>query len=218
MSLTARDVMKRGLRLIGGIASGDDPESDELTEAFVALNTMISAMFGTIIGPRLSPQPLTATGQAENGGLYQCALSAAATLTAPLKPRNGCRFGVVDVKANFATNNLTIAPNGQLFETSPNNLVLSTNGSIRRWFFDGATGNWNREADLANLDTSPPFPDPLIAYLPQMFAMAYAAEIGGTVLSADTLELAKEGRMAFARTYSRRGRNQGDAPFGAGQG
>lgn len=214
MSLTGRDIIKSGMRLIGALASGDDPSTDELNDSLLILNRIMRALHGTVIGPRLSPQPFVATGQAENGGMYQCAITAAATLTAPAKPRNGARFGVVDVKANFTTFNLTVAPNGQLIEAAAASLVLATSGTSRVWFFDGISGNWIKEADLATVDTSPPYPDGLIAYLPQMFAVAYQAENGGDIRQ-DTIALAGEGRSAFARTYARRGRNQGDAPIGA---
>lgn len=213
MTLTARDIIKSGFRKLGALASGDDPTAEEINDAFPALVTMLRALHGDVIGQRLSAQPLTGATQADNGALYQCSLSAGVTLTAPLKPRSGSRFGVVDVKANFATNNLTVAPNGQLLEAASANLVLSTNGTQRIWFFDGDTGNWVREADLANVDTSPPYPDRLIAFLPFMFALFMAPEFDAEIRP-DITAAANLGMQSFARTYSRRGVNQLDPPVG----
>lgn len=213
MSLTGRDIIKRAYRKLGSLATGDDPSADEINDGFMALNTMMRSLHGDIIGPRLSPQALVASAQAENGGLYQCALSSGATLTAPLKPRNGARFGAVDVKANFATNNLTVAPNGQLLVGSASNLVIATNGATNVWFFNADTGNWVLEADLASVDTVPPYPDRLITFLPDMLCVFMGAEFGSEVRP-DVVATAQLGMKSFARNYARRGRNQADAPVG----
>lgn len=213
MSLTGRDIIKRGMRLLGALSTGDDPSADELTDALIALNTMIRSLHGTVIGPRLSPKAMTTSMQAENGGNYQVKLAAPAQLTAPLQPRNGARFGAVDVAANFNTQNLTIIPNGQLFAGVPGNTVLNVAGAQNVWFFDADTGNWILEADLASLDVSPPYPSRLISFLPYMFAVEMAAEFGSEIRP-DVVAMAGEGQAAFARNYARRGRNQTDAPIG----
>ncbi|HEY5107215.1 MAG TPA: hypothetical protein VII73_10665 [Caulobacteraceae bacterium] len=214
MSLVVRDVIKRSGRLHGCWATGDDPSSDELNDAMISINTMKRALFGTVIGPRLSPQDCTGltTKQAENGGEYQIP-AAAFTLTAPLNPRSGARFGVVDANLNFATNNCTIARNGRLLNGVAANLVLSTNGANTRFWFRGDTGNWVEEADFAAADSAIEFPDALIAYLPNMLAVVIAAEFGAE-LRQDVIAGALEGRQAFARQYARRGRNGADAPIG----
>src|SRR5665213_4540870 len=101
---TVRDVIKRAARLHGAIATGDDPSSDELNDAMLSLNTMKRAMFGTVIGVRLSPQDCTGltAAQAENGGEYQIP-AAVFTLTAPPQPRSGARFGAADANLNLTT-------------------------------------------------------------------------------------------------------------------
>lgn len=210
MSLTCRDIITIAYRKLGEVGSGDTPSSEEAADGFSALNNMVRALHGTVIGPRLSPQPFTATGQAENGGLYQCALSAATAIVAPLNPNGGTRFGVADVGLNFAANNLTINRNARLFEGVAANLVLNANGAQRVWFFDPDTGNWVREQDLASLDVSPPYPDRLVDLLPDMLAVFVApqfdAEITPALAGAATLAM-----RAFAGNYGRRGRNQIDS-------
>ena len=210
---TVRDVIKRASRLHGAIATGDDLSSDEMNDALLALNTMKRALFGTVIGVRLSPQAASGTtAQAENGGEYQIP-AGVFTLTAPLNPRSGARFGVVDANLNFATNNCTVARNGRLLEGAAASVVLSVAGDNRRWWFRGDTGNWIKEADYLTADDAIEFPEALSAYMPNMLAVAFAAEFGAE-LRADIVAGAAEGRQAFARQYARRGRNQADKPIG----
>ncbi|MGI8839954.1 MAG: hypothetical protein ACR2F8_04085 [Caulobacteraceae bacterium] len=210
---TVRDIIKRAGRLNGALATGDDPTSDEMNDAILALNTMKRALFGTVIGVRLSPQDATgSSAQAENGGEYQIP-AAVFTLTAPANPRSGARFGAVDANLAFAADNCTVARNGRLLEGTAANLVLTANGDNRRWWFRGDTGNWIREADYVSPDDAIEFPEALAAYLPNMLAVAVAAEYG-VDLRPDIVAGAAEGRQAFARQYARRGRNQADKPIG----
>lgn len=218
MSLTVRDVIKRAMRMTGNLSSGNEPSADDATDALIALNSMKRAMFGTFIGPRMSPvfAPLT-FAQAENGGEYQIPPGNGFVLVAPLNPRSGSRFGVVDVGLGFGTNTCIIQRNGRLIEGAVVNIVLETAGDNRRWWFRGDTGNWVREADYAGPDDVIDFPDALAAYLPNMLAVAMAAEFDAE-LRPDIVAGAVEGRAAFARQYARRGRNAIDPPIGAGQG
>jgi hypothetical protein len=214
MSLNVRQVIQRSGRLHGCWASGDDPTADEAADALVAINSMKRAMFGTLIGPRLGPLSLSGTaGQAESGGEYQLPAGGAFTLTAPLNPRSGARFGVVDANLAWGAAPLTIARNGQLINGVAANYVISTAGQNTRFWFRGDTGDWIIEADFASLDSAIEFPDPLIDYMPNMLAVVIAAEYGAEVRP-DVAQGAMEGRQAFARSYYRRGRNQIDPPIG----
>jgi hypothetical protein len=225
MSLTVRGVIQRAGRLHGCWASGDDPTGAEAADALISINAMKRAMFGTIIGPRLSPMEVIGTsGQAENGGEYLIPGGVAFTLTAPANPRSGARFGVVDAGLDFGTNNLTINHPGVLMNgaqppapgvASP--AVLESNGQNSRYWFRGDTGTWVIEGDFPTLDSAIEFPDPLIAYLPAMLAVVIAAEYGADLRS-DVIAMADEGRTAFARSYARRGANQLDAPIGVSAG
>jgi len=213
MSLTVRDVITRAGRLLGSVASGDSLTADEGADALVAINSMKRAMMGTIIGPRLGSIALTGTtGQAENGGEYAIPV-ASFTLTAPLNPKSGARFGVTDANLNWTAQPLTIARNGRLINGSAANYVISTLGTNTRFWYRGDTGNWVIEADYVTLDDAVGFPDSLIDYLPLMLSVVMAAEYGSD-LRPEVVAGAAEGRQAFARSYARRGRNQLDAPIG----
>jgi hypothetical protein len=215
MSLNVREVIKRALRLNGALASGDDPDATDLADALTALNAMQRAWFGTLIGVRMSAQSATgAAGQAENGGEYAIPANAF-TLTAPLNPRSGARFGAVDATLDFAANNCVVTPNGRLIEGATS-LTLATNGDNRRWWYRGDTGNWIREADYVTANDVIEFPDAVIAYMPYMLSVVLAGETN-TDLRADQLAANAEGRQVLARTYGRRGRNTIDPPLGLAQ-
>lgn len=214
MSLSCRDIINRAYRKLGSLEPGVDAEAEEMADGFIALNSMCRVLAGTVIGPRLSPQPMTTNLQAENGGFYQCALTSAATITAPANPKSGARFGLADAAACFAVNPLTINPNGRLLENSTTPPALATNGLSRIWFFDADTANWIREADLASVGVSPPYPDRLIDFMPDMLAVFMASEVEKDALGDDVVSLSSSGIQAFARTYGRRGRNQIDPPAG----
>jgi hypothetical protein len=128
MSLSVHDVICRALRLLGALASGDEPDAEQMADALEAFNTLKRSWFGTLIGARVTQQSVAASPtQAENGGEY--AVSALTlTLTAPANPRAGARFGVVDAALAFPTHNCTVSPNGVQIEGSTASLVLSTAG------------------------------------------------------------------------------------------
>ena len=215
MSLTVRDVMYRAMRLNGALAAGDDPEPEDLADVFEAFNTLKRSWFGTLIGVRLSPQPTAGViAQAENGGEYAIAAGAPFTVTAPLNPKNGARFGVVDAGLGFATYPCTINPNGRLIDGAAANLVLNVSGIGGRWWFRGDTADWILEADFATYDSAIEWPDTMIAYMPYMLAAVIGAEYN-TELRQDIIAANIEGRALMARTYARRGRNQIDPPIGA---
>lgn len=213
MTLTVREVVARSQRLFGGIASGDGLVADEAVDMVTVFNAMQRGFFGDLIGPRLSPLAAGAALTAENGGVYQIAASLM-TITAPANPRNGWRFGVADANLNFTTNTCTIARNGRLLEGAASNISLTTNGDNRTWFFRGDTANWVKETDLT-IDATVHFPDPLVAYLPDMLAVYAVAEYGGEVRP-DIVAKAALGRETFARVYQRRGRNAMDRALTVG--
>ncbi len=213
MSLTVRDVIKRAGRMHGCWCSGEEPDADEAADALTSFNAMKRALFGTVIGPRLSPRAAAgAASQAETGGEYLIP-PGGYTLTAPANPRGGARFGVVDASLGFAAQPCTVLAPGLKVDGLPQPYVLSAAGQCTRFWFRSDTADWVVESDALGLDTAIEFPDALLAYLPNMLAVVIAAEYGAD-LRADVVAIAQEGRAAFARAYGRRGRDARDAPFG----
>jgi len=217
MSLNVNAVITRALQMHGQIAQGVSPDAGLAGDMLVALNTIKRAMFGTLIGPRLSPIGLSGTsGQAENGGEYQIPGGAAFTLTAPLNPRSGARFAVVDAGLSWGSFPLTVNPNGRLINGAAANITIGVSGQNTRWWFRGDTGAWIAEADFASLTSTIEFPDVLIAYLPSMLAVAIAPDFDLDV-APEVAFAAGEGRQAFARAYGRRGAAGLDKVIGLSQ-
>jgi hypothetical protein len=216
MSTTLRDAIERAMRLNGSLAAGEHPNAEDMADAVTAANTMKAAWMGTIVGGRLTQQGVAgAQAQAENGGEYVIPPGAAFQLTAPADPRSGARFAAVDAGADFATWNLTVVPNRRLIEGGTGDLVISTDGDNRAWWYRGDTGGWVREAPWADENATLEFPDALTAYFPYLLAVVIAAEFGSD-LRADVIAGNTEGRAAIARTYAPRGRSLVEGPLGIG--
>jgi hypothetical protein len=216
MSLNVLQVIERALVLHGQLAGGGTPPADVAADMLTAFNALKRSWFGTLIGPRLASIGFpagTTSGQAENGGEYAIPGGAAFTLTAPGSPRPGDRFGAVDAALAWGGYALTVAPNGRLLNGAAANTVINTAGQNTRWWYRGDTANWVVEADFASLTSAIEFPDPVIAYMPYMLAVAVAAEFGADVRE-EVAYAAGEGRAVLARTYGRRGRANPEGPIG----
>lgn len=210
--MTVLDIIKAAMRINGTIAAGDEPEASDAQDSLDAFNRMVRSMFGTVIGPRVSPAGAIINLTGISGRTYVVG-SQTITITLPYNPRSGARVGVADGNAALATYPVTIARNGRLLEGAASNITLSTNGATRSWFFRGDTGNWERERDLVLTDT-PYFPEELNARLPWMLAFMLMSEFGAEIRP-DVAQMATEGRQHFNRVYGRNGRSRADAPFGA---
>src|SRR5271168_455928 len=184
MSLNVLQVIERALRMHGVISDGESPSASTAADMLVAANAMKRAWFGTLIGPRMSPQAFLSgtTGQAENGGEYAVPGGAAFTVNAPLSPRAGARFGVVDGAADFANYACTVDGNGRLIQPTAGaaaaSVTLNASGQSVRWWFRGDTATWTLEQDWPELTSAIEFPDPIIAYMPYMLAAEIASEFG----------------------------------------
>jgi hypothetical protein len=211
MSLNVGQVIARALRMHGELAGGGTPAADVAADMLIAANAMKRAWFGTLIGPRMSAQSFAAgstSGQAETGGDYAIPSGGAFTVTAPLNPRSGARFGVVDGSGDFGSNACTVVGNGRFIGTFGGSFgataTLSTSGVSARWWFEGIVGAWILEQDWSGLTSAIEFPDSIIAYMPYMLAAEIAGEFGQDV-TPEMAQGAMEGRMALARSYARRG-------------
>jgi hypothetical protein len=217
MSMTCRDAISRMMRLLGALGSGDEPTAEEMADAMTAFNNLKASWFGTLIGARLSQQSV-ATGspdvQAENGGEYAIPPGLAYTVTAPLNPRAGNRFGVIDAGLGFATNACAVSGNGRLINGGAGNISLNAAGQSARFWYRPDTGDWIEEADWTDPSDVIEFPEEVSTYFPYMLAMVFAAELN-TELRQDVIAADQLGRTIMARTYGARGRNTLDQPLGS---
>lgn len=155
------ETIEHALRAAGVLDAGQSPTPNQASAALTAMNGLQRSMFGNEVGPRLDAVSFTASATGSFGASLQCALTAAATLTFPASPQPGWRIGYTDVKANFATYNLTVAPNARLISTAvgtyqAGNVTVSTNAASASYFFREDAG-WTLEQDWALTDT-PYFP------------------------------------------------------------
>jgi len=210
--MTVLDIIKRAMRLNGSTDANSDPSDREANDALMAYNQMVRGLFGTVIGPRVTPQATSVSRTAQAGRTYVVG-TAAVTITLPYAPRPGARVGVADGNNALATYNTTLARNRRLIEGSATNKVLNTNGYNAVWFYRVDTANWTLEEDQDLTDT-PYFQADLIARLPWMLAYTLASEFGAE-LRPEVAQQATEGRQHFQRIYGRNGRVRIDKPLGS---
>jgi hypothetical protein len=217
MTMTVRDAITRGMRLLGAVDDGDVPSPTEMADAMLAFNNLKATWFGTLIGARMSQQSV-ATGsptvQAENGGEYAVPPGIAYTVKAPANPRAGNRFGVIDAGLGFGTNACTVQGNGRLINGATASVSLNTNGAGMRFWYRPDTGNWVEEADWTDPSNVIEFPEEVTAFFPYLFAMAFAAEFN-TEIRQDVIAGDQLGRTVMARMYGVRGRNTLEQPLGS---
>lgn len=153
--MTVRDVIRRARRLLlGDVRNSSGTEAINDLEAY---NAMVRGMLGHGLGNALRPATSEA-GQAYAGGIYTDT-----TLTAPLKPQDGARFGVAAAS--------TVSASGSTIEGAAS--VSAVAGAS--WFYRADTNNWVLEEDLGLSDT-PFFPADIIAGLPALLALELAGE------------------------------------------
>ena len=217
MSMTVRDAISRAMRLLGALGSGDEPTAEDMADAMTAANNLKASWFGTLIGARLSQQSVAAGSpnvQAESGGEYAIPPGLAYTVAAPLNPKAGMRFGVIDAGLGFATNACAVSGAGRLVNGGTANVSLNAAGQGARFWYRPDTGNWVEEADWTDPGNTIEFPEEIASFLPYMLAMTLAAEFN-TELRQDVIAGDQLGRTIMARTYGARGRNTLDQPLGS---
>lgn len=63
-------------------------------------------------------------------------------VTLPASPNDGTVVSIVDIANSFATNNLTVLPNGATVENDATSLILDLNGAYVSFVYTSATTNW----------------------------------------------------------------------------
>lgn len=93
-----------------------------------------------------------ATLEPNNGYLVDCS-SSAITLTLPANPSTGDTIKVVDYKENSATNNITLARNGQKIAGLDEDLVIDVNGAGFELVFSDVDQGWVIDSEIQNPDS-----------------------------------------------------------------
>ena len=189
---TAQNTIKLALRKIRVIGRGANPTSAQQADALTELNAWLNEMLG--FGGSLEWKTTYADSSLEVDASYPaqrilCRHSGALTITLPegtaINPiQDGFRLGVVDVSANAATYNITIARNGWLIAGSAANATLSSNGVNRIYMFRADLGDWRLAADLA-IGDSLPFPSEFDLPVALILAHRLGGEYGQRLSEAD---------------------------------
>jgi hypothetical protein len=76
------------------------------------------------------------------------------TVTLPASPVVGDEVVVIDARGTFATNNLTVARNGEPINTGTSDLILSTNGQAITLVYVDATRGWAYKTNTIDKQTT----------------------------------------------------------------
>jgi len=99
---------------------------------------------GTATGFGLTTQSVQTTGfTAVKGNLYPCnTTSSAFTVTLPASASVGDQISIVDYAGTFATNNLTLNPNGLKIQSQTSNAIVKTNNEALTLTYIDSTSGW----------------------------------------------------------------------------
>lgn len=136
----ALDAAVRAIAMTGlSVATGGNvAATDSLLAAIGKLQNQITALQAQ--GGLVDWTPVTANMVASNHGRLAVNTSAAAvTVTLPANPTSGQWVEFIDGGGAFATNNLTVARNGQTIMGLAEDMTVSTNGQTFGMMFNGTT-------------------------------------------------------------------------------
>jgi hypothetical protein len=205
---TAANTIKQALRKLRVIGQGESPTSDQQTDALTELNAWLNEMIG--FGSSIAWKTTYCDASMDLGWDYPAQRvlvrhpSSAITITLPegtasAPLQDGFRFGVVDVSANAATYNITIARNGLLIAGSAANATISSNGTNRVYMFRADLGDWKLAADLATSD-SLPFPSEFDLPVALILAHRLGGEYGASLTESD-FHLMRGGKTKLRNRY-----------------
>jgi hypothetical protein len=201
------ELATRAYRETGITDQGVALETYQVDKAVDAFNDLVPDLLTNACGRRLLPKRVSASTTAQTGYRYMADTTAGSfTLTFPADADEGQMIGVSDVQERFATHNLTVQPNGQLFEGSRSTTLLSTTGFAAEWFYRAEAG-WTKVETLAQADEVY-FPADMI----QPLTILLAQRISPPDMKPDPASV-MTAYATFVRRYGRRGRSMTDPPI-----
>lgn len=207
---TARETIRTALlklRVLRG-RSGT-PSSAELADHLKDLNDLIDRQIG--FGSSLQWRDAYADGAYTVPADYPalrvlCSRSSAQTITLPewttSRPiPDGMRVGLVDVSANAATYNITVARNGMKINALASNYTISSNNASVILMFRADLGDW-KPASALTADSDLPFPSDFDLPVALMLAATIMGEYGPNAqLSQADWNAMRAGRQKFYNRY-----------------
>lgn len=213
---TVASIIKSAFRETNLTPLGVNPDTNQVTEAFGLLSTIVSGVLGNQAGENLNPFPL---GQNEidapsgypwyansiPGNVFvptntriMCNLTGPGTINLHPKPHDGARMGIVDVSQNFDQFPLTVIGNGRSIEGEADQ-VFDEAGTIRQWVYREDLGNWVTVIPLdvaGEMPWPPEFDDMFIV----MLALRLNPRNGQTIHPA-SMEALKNSVKNFSARY-----------------
>ena len=167
--------------------TGQSLTTPQTNEALALLETLALSAVGNELGYIMEDWNMTATVYTRPSGVPLNAaaiaafttrpnsrlifnLAAPATIKIDPQPQDGQRFSVVDAKSNFATNTLTLDPNGRKIQGGVANLVLNVDDTSKDWFYRSDLADWVLLGPLVLADEMP-FPQEFDDYFTILLAM-----------------------------------------------
>lgn len=199
-----------------GLALGQVPTTNQVTEALRLYNALIAAIYGGDAGERLQDWPLGTFDRDPNGDCYEIPFTdhrllhppinmrliavntVAQTIWLTVRPQDGSRMAIADPFSRLATVPITIDGNGRPIEGAAS-IVLNTNGTFREWFYRADLAAWVKLSDLLESDENP-FPSSFDMMFSILLAMRLNPRYGRT-LDAQSVATLKQNRREFIARY-----------------
>lgn len=213
---TIASIISSALRETNLIPLGVPPTTEQSTEAFGLLSTIVAGVLGNEAGENLVPFPLGQNDINSPRGYPWWANELPGNVFVPFNsrimlnltapglvnlhpmPHDGARMGIVDVSQNLAEFPLTINGNGRSIEGEAD-MVYETDGEIREWLYREDLGNW---VVVSPLDPAGNMPWP--AEFDDMFIIMLAMRLNpryGQVMHPASVEALKVGMSKFSARY-----------------
>lgn len=127
---------------IGALAEGQPLPAHDAAVGLRALNGLIDSLPDRGVGDTLRLIRVTGAYTIAKPSILHVIATAALTVTLPENPHDGFRVKIVDVGANFASYNCTIARNGWLIAGAAADVTLSTSGQSKEYMYRADLGDW----------------------------------------------------------------------------
>jgi hypothetical protein len=214
---TVASIINSAMRETNLIPLGVSPTTEQSTEAFSLLSSIVASVLGNEAGENLFPMPLGQNDIESPSGYpwwsnelpgnvfvptntrVMCNLTAAGTINLHPRPHDGARMGIVDVSGNFNTFPLTVVGNGRSIEGSATK-TFNTAGLVKEWVYREDLGNWVAVIPL-DADGDMPWP----AEFDDMFIIMLAMRLNpryGQIMHPASMETLKNVMRKFSARYT----------------
>lgn len=155
---TLSTLIEDALRMIGALPEAQPVTAYQSEVGLRFINDLIDAMPSRGVGSTLAQARVTGAYTISQPSILHVIATSALTIKLPTDPHDGFRVRIVDVGANFATNNVTIDRNGWLIDGSAADVTLSTNSQTKVYQFRSDLGDWRDITSPLAISAESPYP------------------------------------------------------------